>query len=209
MQVLRDLLSREDIIIQKSDKGNSVVILNKSYYLKRMKEILSDIDKFKRLNVKPGKELISLLQHEDKLVNFLKRVKKSLGEEVYKNLYPQGSQPGVLYGLSKIHKPLVNNIPKLRPILSALNTGTYKWAKFFVPLLRDLTSNEYTLKDSFEFGKVICEQISDLYMASLDVIRCSRKPPLMRLLGFVPKDYLKVIVLFMVLTKKKLLKCCL
>ena len=89
MQVLRDLLSREDIIIQKSDKGNSVVILNKNDYLKRMKEILSDIDKFKRLNVKPGKELISLLQHEDKLVNFLKRVKKSLGEEVYKNLYPQ------------------------------------------------------------------------------------------------------------------------
>ena len=80
----------------------------------------------------------------------MKRVKKSLGEEeVYKNLYPQGSQPGVLYGFSKIHKPLVNNIPKLRPILSALNTGTYKWAKFFVPLLRDLTSNECTLKDLY------------------------------------------------------------
>ena len=40
MQVLRDLSSREDIIIQKADKGNSVVILNKSDYLKRMKEIL-------------------------------------------------------------------------------------------------------------------------------------------------------------------------
>ena len=78
------------------------------------------------------------MQHEDKLVNFLKRVTKSLGEEVYKNLYPQGSQPGVLYGLSKIDKPLVNNIPKLKPILSALNTVTYKLAKFFVPLLRDL-----------------------------------------------------------------------
>ena len=71
--------------------------------------------------------------------------------------------------MSKIHKPLVNNIPKLRPILSALNTGTYKWAKFFVSLLRDLTSNEYSLKDSFEFAKAICEQNSDLYMASLDV----------------------------------------
>ena len=91
MQVLRDLSSREDIISQKEDKGNSVVILNKSDYLKRMKEILSDIDKFKKLIVKLGKELNCLVQHEDKLVNFLKRVKKSLGEEVYKNLYPQGS----------------------------------------------------------------------------------------------------------------------
>ena len=125
MHVLRDLWSREDIIIQKSDKGKSAVILNKSDYLKRMKEIWSDIDKFKKLNVKPVKELTCLLQHEGKLVNFLKRVKKSLGEEVYKNLYPQGSQPRVLYSLSKIQKPFVNNIPKLRPILSALNTGTY------------------------------------------------------------------------------------
>ena len=78
------------------------------------------------MNVKTGKELNCLLQHEDKLVNFLKRVKKSLGEKVYKSLYRQGSQPGVSYGLSKIHKPLFNNIPKLRPILPALNTGTYK-----------------------------------------------------------------------------------
>ena len=71
MQVLRDLLSRDDIIIQKADKGNSVVVLNKSDYLKRMKEILSDIDKFKKLNVKQGKELNCLLQHEDKLVKII------------------------------------------------------------------------------------------------------------------------------------------
>ena len=56
------------------------------------------------------------------------------------NLYPQSSQPGVLYGLSKIDKPRVNNIPQLRPILSALNIGTYKLAEYFVPLLTDLTS---------------------------------------------------------------------
>ena len=84
LQVLRDLSSREDIIIQKANKGNSVVILNKSDYFKILKEILSDIDKFKKLNVKPGKELNCLLQHEHELVNFLKRVKKSLGEEIYK-----------------------------------------------------------------------------------------------------------------------------
>ena len=38
-----------------------------------------------------------------------------------------------------------------------------------MPLLRDLTSNEHNLKDSFEFAKVICEQNFDLYMVSLDV----------------------------------------
>ena len=169
LKALKHLSSRKDIIIEKADKGNSVVILNKRDYIERMTEMLSDIDKFKKLNVKPGKELNLLLKHEDKLVSFLKGIKKSIGEDLYKSLYPQGSQPGIMYGSSKIHKPLVNGFPKLRPILSALNTGTYKWAKFFVPLLRYLTSNEFTLKDSFEFAKIICEQDTGLFMASLDV----------------------------------------
>ena len=52
-------------------------------------------------------------------------------------------------GLSKIHNPLVHGFPNLRPILSAINTGTYKWAKFFVPLLKVFTTNNYTvLKDA-------------------------------------------------------------
>ena len=133
-KALKDLSSRKDIIIQKADKGNSVVVLNKSDYIKRMTEILSDIDKFKKLNVKPGKELNLLLKHEDKLVSFLKGIKKYIGEDLYKNFCLQGSHPGIMYGSSKIHKPLFNGFPKLRPFLSSLNTGTYKWEKFFVPL---------------------------------------------------------------------------
>ena len=74
-----------------------------------------------------------------------------------------------MYGSSKIHTPLVNGFPKLRPICSALNTGAYKWAKFFVPLLGHPTSNQFTLNDSFEFAKIICKQDAGLFMASLDV----------------------------------------
>ena len=72
---------------------------------------------------------------------------------------------------------LVNGFPKLRPILSALNTGTYKWVNFFVPLLRYLTSNEFTLKNSFEFAKIICEQDAGLFMATLDVESLYTKRP--------------------------------
>ena len=88
--------------------------------------MLSDIYKLKNLDVKPGKELSLLLKHEDKSVSFLKGIKKSIGEDLQKSLYPQGSQLGIMYGSSKTHKPLINGFPKLRPILSALNTGTYK-----------------------------------------------------------------------------------
>ena len=73
--------------------------------------MLSDSSKFKTLNVKPGKEINFLLQQEDRLTNFLKKVKKSISEKLYKELYPRGSQPGIMYGLSKIHKPLINNFP--------------------------------------------------------------------------------------------------
>ena len=76
LKALNDLSSRKDIIIQKADKGNSVVILNNGDYIKRMNEMLSDIDKFKKLIVKPGKELNLLLKHEDKLISFLKVSKK-------------------------------------------------------------------------------------------------------------------------------------
>ena len=99
----------------------------------------------------------------------MKGIKKSNGEDLYKSLCSQGLQPGIMYGSSKIHKLLVNDLPKLRPILSALNTGTYTTTKIFVLLLRHLISNEVTLKDSFDYTKIIYEQDAGLLMASLDV----------------------------------------
>ena len=93
-----------------------------------MKGFLSDVSKFKEITVEPEKEINLLLQHEDKLFEFLKQVKSPVVNDLYKHehLYPQASQPGIMYGLSKIHKPLVNSFPKLRPILSVINTGPYK-----------------------------------------------------------------------------------
>ena len=118
------LSSNKDIVLQKAGKGNSVVLINKADYIERMKELLSDVSKFKEINVELGKEINLLLQHEGKLIEFLKRVKSSVTTDLYKHLYPQGSQPGIMCRLSKIYKPLINGFPKLRPILSAINTGT-------------------------------------------------------------------------------------
>ena len=85
LKALKDLSSRKDIIIQKADKGKSAVILNKRDYIKRMTEMLLDIDKFKKLDVKPGKKLNLLLKREEKLVSFLKGIKKSIAEDLYKS----------------------------------------------------------------------------------------------------------------------------
>ena len=107
--------------------------------------------------------------------------------------------------LSKLR--LSNGFSKLRPILPALNTVTYKWEKFFVPLLRHLTYSEFTLKGSFEFVKVICEQDAALFMASLDVDFLFTNVPLEETINICVYGYSKVIVVFMVLTKNKLPRC--
>ena len=96
-----------------------------------------------------------------------------------------------MYGSSKIHKPLVNGFPKLRPILPVLNTGTYNWAKCFVPLLRHITSNQFTLKDSFEVAKIISEQDAGLFMASLDVESLFTNLPLEEIINICVNELFK------------------
>ena len=51
----------------------------------------------------------------------------------------------------------------------AVNTPSYKLAKFLVPILSPLTANEYTVKDSFAFAKEITKTDFNYVMASLDV----------------------------------------
>ena len=40
------------MVIQKSDKGNSVVIVDKDTYIKRMENLLSDQRKFEKVTLK-------------------------------------------------------------------------------------------------------------------------------------------------------------
>ena len=86
---LKGLSANKDLIIQKSDKGNSVVLLNRNDYIKRLNKILSGSSKFKKLNINPGKEISFLLQQEARLTNLLKKVKTSISEQLYKELYPK------------------------------------------------------------------------------------------------------------------------
>ena len=46
----------------------------------------------------------------------------------YDKVCPKGSRPGILYGNPKIHKLVVNNLSKFRPVLSAINTYGYNLA---------------------------------------------------------------------------------
>ena len=49
---LQNLRKNKDIVIQKSDKGNSVVVLDEADYLDKMVNLLNDTRKFKKINLK-------------------------------------------------------------------------------------------------------------------------------------------------------------
>ena len=49
---LQNLSKNKDLIIQKSDKGNSVVIVQREDYLEKMNDILSDQKKFSKVSLK-------------------------------------------------------------------------------------------------------------------------------------------------------------
>ena len=68
-----------------------------------------------------------------------------------------------------MHKPVTDRCPSFRPILFVINTPSYKLAKFLVPLLTLLTSNDYTTKDSFSFAEEVSSFDCAHYMTSFDI----------------------------------------
>ena len=169
-EALKTLSGNCNLVIQKADKGNSVVIVEKDVYVRHMETILSDFNKFEKVSIKKGILNFSI-NHEKNINNYLKRLEKSgsLSTEQYKKIKAVGSRPGILYGLCKVHKAITEVCPPFRPILSAIGTPSYKLAKFLVPKLSSVTFNEFTVKDSFAFAEEIVHQDSKLFMGSLDV----------------------------------------
>ena len=52
---IKSMYTKEDLIIQKFDKVYYVVLLKNNYCIKRMGKMLSDPNKIKKLDIKPGK----------------------------------------------------------------------------------------------------------------------------------------------------------
>ena len=170
-KALRHLPKNKNIVIQKADKGNTIVILDKICYICAIEEILNDHTKFSNLEIPAGKEINYITNLEKKITSDLKLLKDEeiIDKATYKNIKPVGSRPGVLYRLGKVHKEINNGLQPFRPISSAISTPTYKLAKFLLPFLTPLTQSEYTVTDSFHFAEEIYKQDPNLYMASLDV----------------------------------------
>ena len=162
---LKALSIDPSIVILKPDKGNGVVIRNKADYESKMNSIIQDCTEFTLIN--DNDWFKRMLKHEDQVNRYLyKLCQEIIDKPLQDHLHLSSSHPGILYGLPKIHKM---SIP-LRPILSSIGTCGYKIAKFLVPILEPITSNHFTVRDSFTFATEISKfKDSNKYvMASFD-----------------------------------------
>ena len=102
---LKILLKNKDIIVQKGDKGNTIVILNRKDCVCKMKKILNDKLKFQKVYIDHDKILNPLIHMENRVTDVLKnlRGKKEISIEHYKDLSSSGSRPGIMYGSEKFH----------------------------------------------------------------------------------------------------------
>ena len=134
--------------MRKPDKGNGVVILDRKFYNNAVQKIFWKTSKFEKLDEDPT------LKREASLQRFLRKLKQKnfFNEIEYDKLYPSGSAPARIYGTPKMHKfSSSDSFPKLRLIVSSIDTFNYNLARFLCDLLSPLVSNDYSCKDTFSF----------------------------------------------------------
>ena len=128
VKALNSLVKNKDLIIQKAEIGNNIVIFNRKDYISILSKILEDASKFKRANIEEGEALNHLIHIEERIIRLLKSLKDQgeISEKEKNDLYPSGSQPWVLCGLAKIHKGLEDGITSFWSILSVIETPIYR-----------------------------------------------------------------------------------
>ena len=76
---LKNLSQNKQIVIQKSDKGNSIVIVDRVKYIEKMENFLSDQSKFQKTTIK-----------DDNFLNFITSQEKRI-DKIYKKLVDSNS----------------------------------------------------------------------------------------------------------------------
>ena len=75
IKALKNLIENNDMIIQKADKGKTIIILIKNDYISRLNRILDDSSKFTRLHLEEGKVLNHIFHTEQRTIDLLKSLK--------------------------------------------------------------------------------------------------------------------------------------
>ena len=88
-------MKNKELITQKVDKENAVVLINGSNYIFKMKSILKDTFKFQKIKIDESKVLNYLISIENVVISLLKilKGKNEIGRKTYITLHPVGFEP--------------------------------------------------------------------------------------------------------------------
>nr|VZI11412.1 unnamed protein product [Spirometra erinaceieuropaei] len=141
---LRELKADKDLVIVPADKGRSTVVLDRTDYLQKAKDLLEDRQFYVPCATNPVKALtreinatLLALENSGAITPTDRRMAR-----------PQDTALARFYGLPKVHK---DGAP-LRPIVSLNCTPTYGLAKWLFRRLKLLTAeSDTTVSSSAEF----------------------------------------------------------
>ena len=92
LESLCKLKNNNNLVIQKAEKGNTIVILDRDSYLKSFETLLKDSSKFKNIPVASVKDLNYKIDSEKRVTELLKKLKNrnAIKDEKYNKLRPVG-----------------------------------------------------------------------------------------------------------------------
>ena len=111
-KALEDLANNDDIVIKKVDKGSSIVIMDKEYYINKVNECVFDKSTYKKLSKNKDSTVMNRVKN---LMNKYKTCFDEKGKE-FKYVCNFDYMTSNFYGLPKIHKS-----EKLKEILKSFN----------------------------------------------------------------------------------------
>ncbi len=164
-KALNDLKNDRTRVVMKADKGNSLVVMDRSEYDSKMENLLSDESTYVVIQKPPFKKI------ERELNAILLELKKQekLPDNTYRKLHSSDAIPPAIRGSIKHHK---TDMP-LRPIVTCIGSAFYNTSKFLAQILSPLQNkNGFSVTNSLQFKNDISDiTISeDEVMVSFDVI---------------------------------------
>nr|XP_050041095.1 uncharacterized protein LOC126538259 [Dermacentor andersoni] len=159
-QAVEGLRNNDSIAILPADKGNAIVLLDRSDYNEKMKDLLSDEDTYVAIQKDPTVNLQTRLQKLlSKVFKFVPPQQKHL---YHRLLCTNGSAPAI-YGLPKVHKP---GVP-LRPIVDFTRSPLHRLSGYLHQVLGPLTGKTAThISNSYAF----VEKVRDISLDEDDIM---------------------------------------
>lgn len=152
-KALSELKNNHEIIIKKADKGGAIVIMDRDLYIAEGLRQLNNPKYYKPLTEPIYTETASLITKQLTIL----RNKGYINDKQFTYLSPASElKPRQFYLLPKIHKDRSKwphpSMPEARPILSDVNSESYRLSKYIDYFLKPLaTTHEAYIKDTYDF----------------------------------------------------------